>query len=231
MCLYLSNTNRFGVLVPRLHGMDMERNLFQAHVHPPLLTLLPLTSSNEIISLSLSEETVSPVVTVGCYHSSEALHLRFVVTETPVQAHTTEDNGPVWEDSCVEFFVQPDSAPLYYNFEFNPLGYCLLECGTSRYDRNKAPLSVLNLILRKSSVTPSLLGLSTPVTWSLDVVIPCEAFFGHSIFALDGLRMRANFYKCGSKRPFPHYLSWSPMPPGKPDFHQPQFFGDFNTGV
>lgn len=209
------------VLVPRISPRIAGHNPFEDNPQIPLLTLHPLPDGCAPV----------PVVTVACFHSSQALHLRFMVTETPVRALITADNGPVWEDSCVEFFVQPDAGPLYYNFEFNPFGWCLLECGTSRLHRQQATPEVLKTILRQPSITPDLLGLSIPVSWSLEVVIPCEAFFSHSILCLDGLRMSANFYKCGSALPFPHYLSWSPMPMGKPDFHQTQFFGCFNTGV
>ncbi|WP_350005689.1 carbohydrate-binding family 9-like protein, partial [Phocaeicola dorei] len=42
---------------------------------------------------------------------------------------------------------------------------------------------------------------------------------------LDGMVVRANFYKCGDELQKPHFLSWSPIKIEKPDFHRPDFFG------
>jgi hypothetical protein len=37
--------------------------------------------------------------------------------------------------------------------------------------------------------------------------------------------MAANFYKCGNKTVHKHYLSWSPIDLGEPNFHCPEYFG------
>ena len=42
---------------------------------------------------------------------------------------------------------------------------------------------------------------------------------------VSGGMLRANFYKCGDLTVKPHYYTWNPMSPGKPDFHKPQDFG------
>ena len=45
-----------------------------------------------------------------------------------------ENNSPVWEDSCVEFFVQIPGEKYYYNFEFNCIGTALAARRTGRED-------------------------------------------------------------------------------------------------
>ena len=34
-----------------------------------------------------------------------------------------------------------------------------------------------------------------------------------------------NFYKCADGTDSMHFVSWSPIPTAKPDFHRPEFFG------
>ena len=62
-------------------------------------------------------------------------------------------------------------------------------------------------------------------TWEVALLIPYKVFFKHAITGLDGMSIRANFYKCGDELQKPHFLSWSPIKIEKPDFHRPDFFG------
>ena len=50
------------------------------------------------------------------FHNGEYLFVRYDVTEDCTAARVAEDNGEVWTDSCVEFFISPDNKG-YYNFE------------------------------------------------------------------------------------------------------------------
>ena len=51
-------------------------------------------------------------------------------------------------------------------------------------------------------------------------------FFHHNIKDVKGKTFRANFYKCGDKLTVPHYVTWSPVETVKPDYHQPEYFGN-----
>lgn len=62
-------------------------------------------------------------------------------------------------------------------------------------------------------------------TWEVALLIPYKVFFKHAITRLDGMSIRANFYKCGDELQKPHFLSWNPIKIEKPDFHRPDFFG------
>ena len=43
----------------------------------------------------------------------------------------------------------------------------------------------------------------------------------------DGAAIRANVYKCGKTDQEEHYASWSPVGTPGPNFHMPEFFGEF----
>ena len=60
-----------------------------------------------------------PEVTVEVSNDREALFLKWQVKGEQLRAVTTEDQGPVWEDSCVEFFCQVPGDDHYFNFECN----------------------------------------------------------------------------------------------------------------
>ena len=48
----------------------------------------------------------NPKVSVDVTNDHEYLYLHYRVCGAQLRAVTTEDQGPVWEDSCVEFFCQ-----------------------------------------------------------------------------------------------------------------------------
>ena len=157
-------------------------------------------------------------------YNKEALFLQFDVREKECRIVETRDNGPIWEDSCVEFFVQPEANGGYYNFEFNAAGVLLLAYGKDRHSRVYASEEVLLSIERHSCFLP------TPdregdCHWVLTARIPYAAFFNH-LFSPDTTNcIKANFYKCGAKTRTPHFLSWHPVKTELPDFHRPEYFG------
>ena len=136
------------------------------------------------------------------------------------------DNGRVWEDACVEFFVSPEGDDRYYNFECNCAGRLLIQGGAVNERRPTASQEVLGMVKRWSSLAgepfEERLG---ECSWELAMVIPVSAFFQHSVGSLDGKTMKGNFYKCGDKLQTPHFLSWSPIGLERPMFHCPAFFG------
>lgn len=158
-------------------------------------------------------------------HTGNAILLHFQVTENDVRGVTEEDNGPVWEDACAEFFVAPDSSECYYNFECNCTGKLLLQGGKPG-DRPLASADVLRLVRRWSSLGSKPVGeIAGETSWQLALVIPVEAFFRSAIPSLDGRVMRGNFYKCGNEQKTPNFVSWSPIGLPRPQFHCPEFFG------
>lgn len=167
-----------------------------------------------------------PAVAFRMAYTDEALLLHFRVSEESVRSLAGKDNGPVWEDSCVEFFSIPADDGVYYNMECNCTGRLLVGGGAGRKGRQHASQEVLDKVDRWSSLgTGDLEERKAPEMWEVALVIPFSTYFLHQLTSMDGRTVRANFYKCGDKLATPHFLSWNPITWEKPNFHLPDFFG------
>jgi hypothetical protein len=156
--------------------------------------------------------------------TDNAIWLKYFVKENSVRVCCQTDNSPVYEDSCVEFFISFDDAG-YYNLEFNCIGVCLAAFGKSRFDRRPLLQDSMSQIRRMAQIENFSEEGVKQASWQLALVIPTNIFVHHSISQLKGRRCRVNFYKCGDELPQPHYLSWTPITADNPDFHLPDYFG------
>lgn len=173
-----------------------------------------------------AEYPYAPKATFAAAHNGTHLLLTFRVEEACTAALVTEDNGPVWTDSAVEFFISFDDTG-YYNFEFSCIGKALLGFRKTKPDVIHAGADVMETIRRESSLgTANFAERKGDNRWELNVAIPAAAFFAHNFATLDGIKARANVYKCGDNLSKPHFLSWQPIRTEKPNFHVPEFFGD-----
>ena len=155
-------------------------------------------------------------------HSSDMLHIHYMVDEAAVVARCTADGQHVWEDSCVEFFFDPDGKGEYYNLECSCTGWIYLCKGTGRYGRIPLDDTALKSIKRRCTLPQEAFGLLGERTqWELWLDVPASVF---GLESFEGLRARGNFYKCADASPFRHYLSYAPIATPKPDFHRPEFF-------
>jgi len=157
-------------------------------------------------------------VKVNLGYSDHYLWLNYIVEKELVRAVCRMDQEPVWQDSCVEFFIS--QGDIYRNFEFNSLGVCLSASGVDRHDRKSLESDAMAKITRFPSLNiENLPDENTPANWTLMVAIPLD------IIGLEaGSQFRANFYKCGDETKVPHYLSWSAITTPSPDFHRPEYF-------
>lgn len=186
---------------------------------------LPLEAEHPILNQNWVE---APGVTAGfsIRHDGTSIYLNYQVEEPQVRAVNTGFNSPVWEDSCVEFFLSFDGDDHYYNFEINAIGTLLGAYGPDRHQRIRLSDSPLSMV----QTTPSLgrnpiENLEQQTSWSMKVVIPIKVLQFTKIENLSGVSGHANFYKCGDKLKHPHYLSWKPVLTPTPDFHTPHYFG------
>lgn len=157
-------------------------------------------------------------------HNGKELFISFTVTEECTMARIREDNGEVWTDSCVEFFIAMDESG-YYNFEFSCIGRALLGFRKERPHAVHASPEIMATIARYPSLGTANFDerhIATP--WELTVAIPANALFRHHTDSWDGAKAKMNVYKCGDALSKPHYLSWNPIDTPQPDFHIPRCF-------
>ena len=168
-----------------------------------------------------------PAFSFRMAHTSQSLIIEYHVREASIASVAGRDNGRVWEDSCCEFFSQLPGDDFYYNMECNCTGRLLIGCGPVREGRHLAPASVLDKVQRWSSLGSDDIALvEGDFSWNMVLIIPKDAWFQSNVQSFDGMKMKANIYKCGDKLSQPHFLSWNKIDIETPDFHRPDFFGE-----
>ena len=174
-----------------------------------------------------------PDARVKLLHDEQGLHVRFRVIDRYVRCLTTEYQGPVYEDACVEMFIQPKPDLGYFNFEVNCGGVLLLKY-VEDPTRTKEELA-------KATDVPGELGSriaishtldapidperAEPTEWSVWYTVPfdvLESYIG-PLDVAENHTWRGNFYKCAENNSHPHWASWAPI--GKElNFHVPDHF-------
>lgn len=167
-----------------------------------------------------------PETTVEVSNDHEALFLSWHVKGEQLRAVTTEDQGPVWEDSCVEFFCQVPGDRHYMNFETNCIGAMV---GSRRLGRAEdvQPFSPdeMGRIERFCSFPREAFEEKDGLfEWDVKLRIPLDLIFRESQPVFPQV-LNVNFYKCADNTKNPHYVSWQPIQLPTPNFHCPQFFG------
>lgn len=157
------------------------------------------------------------------------LHLYMRSYEDSPRDETDCDNGDIYMDSCMEFFINPvpDKTPDFFiNMEVNPRRYVYLASGDP-YNRVLLKSDKFNRfgleILDKGD-------WNDKVYWDLTASIPL-AFFKEQFPEFDlepGMKLRGNFFKCGDGTPIPHFGCWSEItnPDPEPFFYRPECFGE-----
>ena len=173
-------------------------------------------------------------------HDDAGIHVFFRVEDRHVRSVTTEYQGPVYRDACVEFFMEPDVKRGYLNMEINAGGTLLmkyhdpvLKPGVPQSPPGFSLVLVpweqaRNVRIRHSLpkvVDPE---IAEPVVWHVQYFVPfdvLETFFG-PLRPVSGRSWRANFYKISLDNSHPHHVTWAPIPPASRTggFHQPRFF-------
>lgn len=186
---------------------------------------LDLLPPNKIAHANWTDNEKYPDVTFKIAHDGNEIFLQFKVKEDEVRAVAQGNHSKVWQDSCVEFFVSFDDSGYYYNLEQSCIGQALFGYRKERPNPTYASDEVMAAIKR----LPSLGGYNFELKqgdfeWTILSVIPSSSFWNNNIKTLDGLKAKANFYKCGDNLTNPHYLSWAPVNVEQPDFHRVDFF-------
>lgn len=206
------------------------QQILEGITNPPLEMVAEILDA-EIEPLKLEqvnweEFPYLPEVSVQIAWNEHELFLQFKVREQSVKAEVTTNNGRVWTDSCVEFFLSPEGNDEYYNLEMNCIGTALLGFRKKGQPSEHADDNLIDSIRRISSLGKKPFQERKELTeWQITVALPWEVFFKHRIRNASGKKMRGNFYKCGDELSVPHFVSWTRIKTEKPSFHEPAFFG------
>ena len=188
-----------------------------------LVEQLSDVASHDIANVNWGEYPYAPQVKFHIAFSDKAFAFLVKVTEDNVRGLCLEPNGPVWEDSCVEIFIDNPNGEGYFNFETNCIGTALAAYRRSRTDADMFGPEYMSKIRTAVSLPHEERDIvAEGQQWWMLKVIPFE------VLGLDSApeSLRCNFYKCGDGCAQPHYLSWSPIDLPQPNFHCPEFFGE-----
>lgn len=164
-------------------------------------------------------------------YDNTAIYVIFRVEDRYVKAVAGKNQGPVYLDSCVEFFFSPEDGIKkgYFNLEMNCGGFML-------FHHQMEPRSKQSIIsednIRQVEVAHTLPEVVNPeidrdTTWIVEYRIPFSVLSNYHSFPKPeaGSVWRANFYKCADQTSHPHWLTWAPVDFPRPNFHLPQYFG------
>jgi hypothetical protein len=211
--------------------MEMENQLFvpmlrtrEPVVIAEISSLLDTLERNPVGFAPWAGEAGQPKVSFVLAHGGNAFHLKYYILEKAIKAEYLNFNDPVFKDSCVEFFVAFNGDANYYNLEFNCVGTCRGMYGPDRNEREFLPPSLLKQIhhhTRFKSREPG------RIEWEMTLSIPYAVFQYTPELRENSFSAKGNFYKCGDGLPEPHYLCWNKISAAEPNFHLPEFFGEF----
>ena len=194
---------------------------------PAWKKIKPATISNYMGALP----DFKPEAEVKMMYDKENIYLIFRVKDRNVRCIINKINGPVWQDSAVEFFFSPDAGSplLYFNLETNCGGTPLLHYNVIPRRESKRLTGDEIKQIEIAHSLPEIIDpeIKEPVTWTLEYKIPFSLLEKYSkvTHPAKGVEWRANFYKIAENSSNPHYITWSKIDKPKPDFHVPQSFG------
>jgi hypothetical protein len=168
-----------------------------------------------------------------CYDAAD-LYVLFLVDDRYVVSRHTAPGSAVYEDSCVEAFLQPGDGTGYINFEMNA-GGTILASHITDPKRIRGGFAAFRLIppeklqqVQISSTLPRIVlpEIAAPTQWQLSARLPFSLIteFTSAPPPGPGTLWRGNFFKCADKSSHPHWASWSPVAE-ELNFHRPDCFG------
>jgi hypothetical protein len=172
-----------------------------------------------------------PSVKAKLAYDKENIYVIFRVKDRYVSCIEHNYNGPVSNDSCVEFFFSPDMnlPERYFNLEVNCSGTPLMKYNIiPRKEYKFLEIDDISKIEIAHSLPSNIdQEITQPVTWTIEYKIPFSLLFKFSNITLpkQGVFWKANFYKIAAKTSNPHWITWSFVNNPTPDFHLPQYFG------
>lgn len=156
------------------------------------------------------------------FKEGDGFYVRMECEETDPRAVHTDYSDPVYEDSCLEFFViyMPDLSGKYINTEMNANGAYL--CYFCESNSNNVTIDTV------TDSMPTVTSFKTEISWGVNLYVPLDLIrdaYGSADITL-GSKVLANFYKCGDKTAVRHYGSWNEVISENPNFHLPECFAE-----
>lgn len=189
-----------------------------------------------------------PVLTLGHYmgekpahfpntqarlaYDKEAVYVIFKVEDQFVRAVADTFQGPVYRDSCVEFFFTPGEnlSEGYFNLEMNCGGTALFNHqvtqGNAVQNISKADFGEMTIVASLPRIIDP--EITEPTTWTVEYRLPIDILKTYAPVKspASGVIWRANFFKCADATSQPHWLTWAKVDHPTPRFHLPEFFGE-----
>lgn len=180
------------------------------------------------------ENGYKPKTTAKICYNDHGIHVFLKSYEKKIRAVYESINDPVCQDSCMEFFFNPNpkADDRYMNLEMNPIGTFLLGLGKDRHSRSQLQGLSADMFNIRTSVSKEQREHYTEDYWTLKYEIPfsfLEKYYG-KLDIKPGMKMRRNVYKCGDSTEYPHYACWNFVGSDNPDYHLPEYFGEFVLG-
>lgn len=175
-----------------------------------------------------------PATEARALADGDALYLQFQVEDREISAEPRELNGPVYEDSCVEFFARPrpEREGWYLNFEANCVGDFHLGWREPRGPSGEAEYRLISeemaadIDVRTSVPGPRKDPQPDDESWWLAVELPVatlRAFTGEAVSVAPGTEWSGNFYRHGV--PAGQRSTWNRIETPRPNYHTPEYFG------
>lgn len=174
-----------------------------------------------------------PLTEAKLLYSPVGLHGFFRVRDRFVRCIHTGFQEPVYQDSCVEFFVKPRAGKGYFNFEFNCGGAMLasyivdparVEGGFKDFTR-LTPAQGSRVSIYHSLPPVVEPEITEEITWFIEFAIPFSLLeeYAGPLGRVAGQTWAANFHKCGDNTSQPHWAAWAAV--DELNFHLPRCFG------
>ena len=164
-------------------------------------------------------------------YDDDNIYVIFHVKDRFVRAVADRCQGPVWEDSCCEFFFSPgpDIKAGYFNLEMNCGGTLLLHFSKAAKKDVTEVAATDCMQIEVAATLPARVDpeITEPTDWSIEYRLPIAILEKYTKVdrPAPGVTWKANFYKCGDKTSQPHWLTWSVIDKPEPNFHVPESFG------
>lgn len=170
-----------------------------------------------------------PKTEVKMFYTEQDFRIQFIATEEKVRAVNTVPNSRVYQDSCVELFLQADceNDENYINFEINAIGTTILQIGKNLSERIFLDLNDKDKLNIKTDVLKeNISDFDNYKPWKVEFEIPFTLLkkYFPKFNPIKGNKIKCNFYKCGDKTTSSHYACLNNIEYNKPSFHRPEFF-------